>query len=73
MSEGLEKMVEADVIVISTPVYFYSIDGQIKVLIDRTYARYTEIMNKDFYFIMAAAIGQKQALKGSEVQARHSN
>jgi len=64
MSEGLEKMVEADVIVISIPVYFYSIDGQIKVLIDRTYARYTEIMNKDFYFIMAAAIGQKQALIG---------
>lgn len=62
MSEVLEKMIEADVIVMSTPVYFYSIDGQMKVLIDRTYARYTEIRNKDFYFIMTAAVGQKEAL-----------
>jgi multimeric flavodoxin WrbA len=51
----LEKMIEADVIVLSTPVYFYSMDGQIKTMIDRTLPRYTEIKSKDFYFIATAA------------------
>ena len=55
MAEVLQKMVDADVIVISTPVYFYTMDGQVKTLIDRTVARYTEINNKEFYFIATAA------------------
>lgn len=55
MSELLNKMVEADVIVLATPVYFYSMDGQLKTFIDRTVPRYTEISNKDFYFIVTAA------------------
>ncbi len=38
----LEKMINFDVIVISTPIYFYAINGQIKTLIDRVYARYNE-------------------------------
>lgn len=55
MSEILDKMVDADVIVLATPVYFYSMDGQMKTLIDRCVPRYEEISNKDFYFIVAAA------------------
>lgn len=55
MEEILDKMVKADVIVMATPVYFYTMDGQMKTLIDRTVPRYTEISNKDFYFIIAAA------------------
>lgn len=55
MAEILDKMVEADVIVLATPVYFYTMDAQMKTLIDRTVPRYTEIQNKDFYFILAAA------------------
>jgi len=55
MSEILDKMQEADVIVMSSPVYFYSIDAQIKALIDRSVARWTEIPNKEFYYIMTAA------------------
>ncbi|MGN0504929.1 MAG: flavodoxin family protein [Lachnospiraceae bacterium] len=55
MAEILDKMVTADVIVLATPVYFYSMDGQMKTLIDRTVPRYTEIVDKDFYFIMTAA------------------
>lgn len=55
MEAILGKMVEADVIVLATPVYFYSMNGQLKTLIDRTVPRYTEISNKDFYFIIAAA------------------
>ncbi|MEL7608647.1 MAG: flavodoxin family protein [Bacillota bacterium] len=55
MAEILDKLVKADVIVLATPVYFYTMDGQMKTLIDRTVPRYTEISDKDFYFIMSAA------------------
>lgn len=55
MEDILNKMVKADVIVMATPVYFYTMNGQMKTLIDRTVPRYTEISGKDFYFIVAAA------------------
>lgn len=70
MGEILEKMVQADVIVLATPVYFYSLSGQLKTLIDRTLPQYTQITNKDFYFIATAAAGKEfiertmDALKG---------
>jgi multimeric flavodoxin WrbA len=62
MAEILDKMVTADVIVLATPVYFYTMDGQMKTLIDRTVPRYTEISDKDFYFIMTAADTEKSNL-----------
>ena len=68
MAEILDKMVSADVIVMATPIYFYTMNGQMKTLIDRTVPRYTEISNKDFYFIIAAADDNKanmqRALEG---------
>ena len=51
----VEKMIAADVIVMATPVYFYTMCGQMKIMIDRCCARYTEITNKEFYFRSAAA------------------
>lgn len=57
MEELLEKMITADVIVLATPVYFYSMDGQLKTMIDRTLPRYTEIKNKEIFFIATAAAG----------------
>ena len=62
MAEILDKMVNADVIVMATPIYFYAMNGQMKTLIDRTVPRYTEISNKDFYFILAAADDNKDNL-----------
>lgn len=59
MAGILDKMVMADVIVLATPVYFYTMDGQMKTFIDRTVPRYTEITDKDFYFIMTAADNEK--------------
>lgn len=55
MAEILQKMIDADVIVLASPVYFYSIDAQLKTLIDRTIARWTEIKDKDFYYIVTSA------------------
>ncbi|MTK53901.1 flavodoxin family protein [Paludibacter sp.] len=63
MTEVLAKMIATDVIVMATPVYFYSLNGQIKTLIDRCCARYTEISNKEFCFIMTAADGNKNSLE----------
>ena len=63
MAEILDKMVEADVIVLATPVYFYTMDAQMKTLIDRTVSRYTEIQNKDFYFIVAAADTERKMME----------
>lgn len=37
MAEIMDKMIEADVIVMATPVYFYTMDAQMKTVIDRTY------------------------------------
>lgn len=59
----LDKMVEADVIVMATPVYFYTMNGQMKTFIDRCCARYTHITDKDFYFIATAADDRQAALE----------
>lgn len=55
MGEMIEKMLAADVIVFATPVYFYSMNGQMKTFIDRTTPRYADMKNKQFYFILTAA------------------
>ena len=55
MAEILNKMDKADVIVMASPVYFYSINAQMKALIDRVVARWLQIKNKEFYYIITAA------------------
>ena len=55
MAVVLERMHWADVIVMASPVYFYSIDAQMKALIDRTLPQWTMLDNKEFYYIMTAA------------------
>ena len=63
MKDIMDKMIEADVIVLATPVYFYTMNAQLKTLIDRTYARYISITDKEFYFIVTAAVQDKNRLK----------
>lgn len=55
MAEILQKMIDADVLVLASPVYFYSVDAQLKAVIDRTVARWTEVKNKEFYYIVTMA------------------
>lgn len=55
MSEVLQKMIDADVLVLASPVYFYSVDAQLKAVIDRTVARWLEVKNKEFYYIVTMA------------------
>ena len=44
MAEILQAMIDADVLVLATPVYFYSIDAQLKAAIDRFYAANAQLM-----------------------------
>ena len=55
MAEVLQKMIDSDVLVLASPVYFYSIDAQLKAVIDRTVARWLEVKNKEFYYIVTMA------------------
>lgn len=59
----IAAMLDADVIVLGTPVYFYSMSAQLKTLIDRCCARYTELSNKEFYLIMTAAERDIEAMQ----------
>lgn len=58
MTEILDKMVAADVLVFATPVYFYTLNAQLKTLIDRTVPRYTEIKGKTYLIATLADKGE---------------
>ena len=62
MEGVLQKIIDADVLVLASPVYFYSIDAQLKALIDRTVARWQEVKDKEFYYIMTAADGERASM-----------
>lgn len=55
MKEILDKLLQVDVIVMASPVYFYTINAQMKTLIDRIVPQYINLSNKEFYFIITAA------------------
>ena len=59
MADVLQKIIDADVLVLASPVYFYSIDAQLKAVIDRTVARWTEVRDKEFYYIATCADEEK--------------
>ena len=55
MAGVLQKMIDADILVPASPVYFYSIDARLKAVIDRTVARRLDVKNKEFYYIATPA------------------
>lgn len=61
MADILQKMIDADVIVLASPVYFYSISAQLKAVIDRTVARWQEVKDKEFYYITTMADEEKSS------------
>ncbi|WP_455498749.1 flavodoxin family protein [Coprobacter sp.] len=61
-AEIIEKMLAADMIVMATPVYFYTMSAQMKTLIDRCCGLYTEMKNKEFFFIVTAAEDDKEKM-----------
>ena len=61
MAEVLDALKAADVIVLASPVYFYSICAQMKAMIDRCFADFQAIRAKTFYLIVTAADPQHTA------------
>lgn len=58
MAEILKLYQQADVIVLSTPVYFYGISAQMKTFIDRTYPIWQNLGKKEIYYIVSAGLGK---------------
>lgn len=51
----VQKMKDADVVVFATPIYYYEMSGQMKVLLDRTNALYTaDYKFRDIYLLTTA-------------------
>ena len=65
MTELLQKIIDCDVLVLSSPVYFYSMCAQLKTVIDRCVARWREIANKDLYYITTAAEEDEDTMDGT--------
>ena len=55
MAEIREAMLAADVIVLASPIYFYSMPAQLKAVLDRTYAFFSQLAGKTFYFLVTCA------------------
>lgn len=66
VNEIVGRMKEADVVVFASPVYFYSLSGQMKVFLDRTVQFYGGEYNfQDIYFISSSESGSKSAIEPS--------
>ena len=64
----LEKMLDADVIVLATPVYFYSMAAQLKTLIDRSVSRWNDFgrfKGTEFWHIITAADTNREMMSAT--------
>lgn len=62
MAQIMQQIIDCDVLVLASPVYFYSIDAQLKAVIDRTVCRWTEVKDKEMYYIMTAADEERSSM-----------
>ena len=71
MAPIVEKMLEADVLVFATPIYYYEMSGQMKTLLDRANPLFPLDYNfREVYLIASAAEDEdtvpQRALSGLE-------
>ncbi len=65
--EIAEKMKKADVLVFATPVYYYSVSGQLKTMLDRANPLYdSDYRFTDVYLLATAAEDEKTTVEGAE-------
>ncbi len=65
-NEIVEQMMESDVIVWATPVYYYSMSGQMKTLMDRANSLYYSEYNfREVYGLVTAAEDQSNTAEGT--------
>jgi multimeric flavodoxin WrbA/sugar lactone lactonase YvrE len=65
--EIIEKMRKADVIVLASPVYFWTIDSKLKTLIDRTFYCFRDksMSGKEFYYLTVCGNGNNHVTDGA--------
>ena len=67
VNELMEKVLNADVVVWATPIYYYEMSGQMKTLIDRMNAMYPKDYKfRDIYLLTTAAEDDEDAPKRAE-------
>ncbi len=63
----VEKMLEADVIALATPVYYYSVCGQLKTMLDRANPLFSaDYRFRDIYLLATAAEDAPETVQGTE-------
>lgn len=63
----MQKVLEADVVCWATPIYYYEMSGQMKVLIDRMNAMYSlDYKVRDVYMLTTAAEDEPEVPKRAE-------
>ncbi|WP_024993424.1 flavodoxin family protein [Phocaeicola paurosaccharolyticus] len=61
-----EKMLQADVIVWATPIYYYCVSGQMKTMIDRANPLYSmDYKFRDIYLLATAAEDEPSTVEGT--------
>ena len=67
-TEIVDRMKEADVIVIGSPVYWHNMSGSVRNLIDRFYGpvRASELSGRKFVFLFQGAAPEKWMLEKAE-------
>ena len=66
VKEILEKMQQADVVVFATPIYYYSICGQLKTFFDRSSPLFAaKYRFRDIYLLATAADNETDTVKGT--------
>lgn len=62
-----DALINADVVVFASPIYYFDVTAQIKKLIDRFYSINSKLMgsHKDAYFILACADDTDESVSGA--------
>lgn len=62
-----EKMKDAEIIAFATPVYYYSVSGQLKTMLDRANSLFnSEYQFRDIYLLASAAEDGKETVAGTQ-------
>ena len=62
MASVLPKMLEADVIVLASPMYYFTWTGLMKRFLDRTYPLLPLLKDKDFYLFTLGGVPDKKLM-----------
>lgn len=66
VKEIIDKMLTSDVIVFATPIYFYEMSGQMKVLLDRSNPLFpSDYSLRDIYLLAASADTDESSMDGA--------